>query len=172
MWKDDAKFDMLLEILQQQHNLDHLHLNESLFTSAQTEQLLRTITENDILWSLATLNLSYANFESDESVNLLALIIAKAHRIKQVDITLQQVGRQIDVKIDEEREWLNDFGITLKGGLIFANSEEITIYETGQLRFQICSIAKENSRDIEIRLKNMFFENSEEKNIREEYKVD
>ena len=90
MWRDGTKFDMLLEVMQQQHNLDHLDLNVSVFTPVQTEKLLRTITENDILWSLATLNLSYANFESNESVNLLALILAKAHRIKQVDISRQQ----------------------------------------------------------------------------------
>ena len=57
-----------------------------------------------MLWSLCTLNLSQANFASDESVNLLALILAKAHRIQQVDITFQQGDRQIDVRLDEERE--------------------------------------------------------------------
>ena len=133
MWKDGTKFDMLLDVLQQQHNLDHLHLMVSGFTSVQTEQLLRKITENDILWSLTTLNLSYANFAFDDSVNHLALILAKAHRIKQVDISIQQGDRKIDVEIDEEREWLDElFDNTLKGGVIFANSTEIKIYERGQ----------------------------------------
>ena len=88
LWKDDANFDMVLNILQQQHNLCHLDLNWSLFSELQTEELLRRITGNNILYSLSTLNLSAANFDSDESVNLLALILAKAHRIKHVDITM------------------------------------------------------------------------------------
>ena len=29
LWMDGAKFDMLLDVLQQQHNLDHLYLNYS-----------------------------------------------------------------------------------------------------------------------------------------------
>ena len=67
--------------------------------------MLRKITEFDILWSLTTLNLSCANFASDESVNFLTLILAKAHRIKKVDISDQQGDRKIDVKVDEEKEW-------------------------------------------------------------------
>ena len=83
-----------------------------------------------MLWSLCTLNLSYSNFASDESVNLLALILAKAHMIQQVDISRQQGSRKIDVRMDEERE-LEDAKINAfyRGGIIFGNSEEIIIFE-------------------------------------------
>ena len=37
LWKDDERFNMLLDVLQQQRNLDHLHLNESYFSAVQTE---------------------------------------------------------------------------------------------------------------------------------------
>ena len=58
-----------------------------------------------MLWSLCTLNLSYSNFASDESVSLLALILAKADRIENVDICMQKGDRKIDVKVDQQREW-------------------------------------------------------------------
>ena len=37
LWEDDERFNMLLDVLQQQRNLDHLHLNESYFSAVQTE---------------------------------------------------------------------------------------------------------------------------------------
>ena len=37
LWKDDHRFDLLLDVIQQQHNLDHLHLNESFFSPVQIE---------------------------------------------------------------------------------------------------------------------------------------
>lgn len=132
LWEYDSRFDLLLDVIQQQHNLDYLHLNESIFSPVQTEQLLRKITKFDILWSITTINLSTANFESDESVNHLTLILAKAHRIKQVEISIQQGKRKIDVKVDEEKEWEDEYGDTLEGGVIFENSEKIIIFERGQ----------------------------------------
>ena len=37
LWEDDSRFDLLLDVTQQQHNLDHLHLNYSFFSPVQTE---------------------------------------------------------------------------------------------------------------------------------------
>ena len=87
-----------------------------------------------MLWSLCTLNLSTANFDSDESVSLLALILAKAQQINQVDITVQQGDRIIDVRVDEEREWQDEkyLATFYLGGIIFGSSEEIIILERGE----------------------------------------
>ena len=60
-------------------------------------------------------------------MSLLALILAKAHQIKQVNIAEQQGRRKIDVKVDENIEW--DY---FEGGIISGNSTEIIIYERGQ----------------------------------------
>ena len=37
LWKDDARFNMLLGLLQRQPNLDHLDLSASRFSAVQTE---------------------------------------------------------------------------------------------------------------------------------------
>ena len=37
LWEDDKRFNMLLDVLQQQYNLEHLHLNASWFSAVQTE---------------------------------------------------------------------------------------------------------------------------------------
>ena len=37
LWKDDKRFNMLLDVLQQQYNLEHLRLNLSRFSAVQTE---------------------------------------------------------------------------------------------------------------------------------------
>ena len=65
-------------------------------------------------------------------MSLLALILAKARQIEQVNIAQQQGRRKIDVKVDEEREWEDEYGGTYKGGIISGNSAEIVIYERGQ----------------------------------------
>ena len=86
-WRNESCFSLLFEVLQNQEHLRDLHMGGSEFTSEQTEELLRTISEAEMLQSLATLNLwRSANFSSDESVSLLALILAKAQNLKQVDI--------------------------------------------------------------------------------------
>ena len=41
LWEDKARFNLLLDLLQQQDNLVDLDLPESLFSAMQTEQLLR-----------------------------------------------------------------------------------------------------------------------------------
>ena len=65
-------------------------------------------------------------------MNHLALILSKAHRIKQVEISVQQGERKIDIKVDEEKEWEDKYGDTLEGGVIFENSEKIIIFESWQ----------------------------------------
>ena len=37
LWKDDKRFNMLLDVLQQQYHLEHLRLNGSVFSAVQTE---------------------------------------------------------------------------------------------------------------------------------------
>ena len=57
--------------------------------------LLRTITESEMINSLTNLNLWYsANFNSDLSVNYLALMLAKAQNLKFIDISRQIVKRR------------------------------------------------------------------------------
>ena len=48
-WEGESRFPLLLNVLEQQHNLDHLDLSGSEFSSAQTEQLLRRLTESVLL---------------------------------------------------------------------------------------------------------------------------
>ena len=102
LWKDKARFDLLLDVLQLQYNLEDLDLERSKFSKVQTEKLLRKVSESDILQNLTTLNLcESANFAYDKSIRLFALILAKANQIKQIDIR-KQIGKiKIDVEIDE-----------------------------------------------------------------------
>ena len=82
LWRDGARFNLLLEVLQHQSNLEDLNLEKSGFSAEQTQQLLGKVSECEILKSITTLNLYWsANFAYNESVNFLALILAKAHRI-------------------------------------------------------------------------------------------
>ena len=86
-WRSQSCFALLFEVLQNQENLKHLNLGGSEFSSEQTEELLRKITEAELFKSLVSLNLwRSANFSSDETVSLLALLLAKAPSLKQVDV--------------------------------------------------------------------------------------
>ena len=62
-------------------------------------------------------------------MRLLALILATAQKIEQVDITDQKSfgDRKIDVKVDKVKKWKEE--IRPKGGIIYANSEDIIINE-------------------------------------------
>lgn len=44
-----------------------------------------------------------ADFDSDESVVLLALTLGRAYRLKKVNIAGQQGNRKIDVEVSEEK---------------------------------------------------------------------
>ena len=66
-------------MIQNKDKLKVLDLHHSSFSAKQTEALLKTITEAKMFRRLTNLNLlRAANFTSDESVNYLALILAKA----------------------------------------------------------------------------------------------
>ena len=67
-------------------------------------------------------------------MSLLALILAKAHSIQQVNISMQKGSRKIDVRVDEVREWQDEeyLSVFYLGGIIFGSSEEITILERGE----------------------------------------
>ena len=77
------------------------------FTTEETENLLKTITEAEIFDSLKYLNLSASTeFSSDQSVRYLALLLAKAKNLKLVDIT-NQIGRtrKIDIQVSRKKVW-------------------------------------------------------------------
>ena len=66
-------------MLHKKDQLQVLDLKDNNFSAEQTEILLETITEAKMFGSLTNLNLYHStNFASDESVNYLALILAKA----------------------------------------------------------------------------------------------
>ena len=73
-------------------------------------------------------------------MSLLALILAKAQQIEQVNIDYQEGDRKIAVKVDEEEEVRYGDG----NGIIFADSEEIIILNR-ESKTKICSRVKENS---------------------------
>ena len=78
-YTQEKLFPLLLQIIQNKAQLKVLDLHGIYFSVEQTEILLKTITEAEILRSLTNLNLSRsANFSSDTSVKYLALILAKA----------------------------------------------------------------------------------------------
>ena len=90
-------------MLKRQDNIEELDLDNCQFDSDQTEKLLRTLTENGIFNSLTTLRLcDSTEFDSDESVRLLALILAKAPKLKYVDVYSIYREREIYVEVDEK----------------------------------------------------------------------
>ena len=86
-WNNELCFTLLLSVLQKQKLLKTLKLKGSLFSEEQTEILLKTIAENEILSSLGYIYLyNAANFSSNMSVHYLAEILAKASSIEYFKI--------------------------------------------------------------------------------------
>ena len=49
LWKNEMRFKLLLDVLQQLHNLEKLNLDYNNFSATHTELLLRKISECDVL---------------------------------------------------------------------------------------------------------------------------
>ena len=88
--------------------------------------MLRTITKYEIFNSLTKIQLEESvEFDSDESIKHLALILAKAPKIKHVDVFSCWREREIYVETDEKDYW---DGINV-AGTINGDTTEIKIYE-------------------------------------------
>ena len=71
-------------------------MKESYFSGEQTETLLKTIVESNILGKLTTFDLfDSTDFSSDISVIYLAQILAKAQNLQFIDIAKFEAVREI-----------------------------------------------------------------------------
>ena len=83
-----------------------LKLFYSRFSERHTEELLRKITETEIMNHLQYINIQQsADFTSDESVSLFAQILGKSQNLSKVNIAKQRGLRKVDVELDEMKEW-------------------------------------------------------------------
>ena len=146
--KSQSCFRLLLNVLATQVQLRELLLFYSRFSERHTEELLRKITESEMLNTISHLNIQQsADFTSDESVSLFAEILSKSPNLTKVNIARQRGVRKVDLEIDEVKEWKEkryqyypDYD-QLKGGIINADSTQIIIYDR-ETRAQICCTQK------------------------------